>query len=95
MTKTQRLLAIGGMVAMALGTAGGAWAQQGQGGSGASRPPGPPQEALDACKGKTAGARVQMTTPYGHTVWAVCKLIAVPEGDPGQGNGQRRGGSPY
>lgn len=52
------------------------------------RPPGgrgkPPQEAFDACKGKSEGAAVEITTPHGK-LKATCKtmegqLVAVPEG---------------
>lgn len=52
------------------------------------RPPGghgkPPQEAIDACKGKSEGTAVEFTTPRG-TVKGTCKsmngqMVAVPEG---------------
>lgn len=46
---------------------------------------GPPQEAIDACAGKTAGDTVDFTTSGGETVTGTCreirdKLVAVPEG---------------
>ena len=46
----------------------------------------PPKEAFEACKGKSEGAAVEMTTPHG-TLKATCKnmegkLVAVPEGAP-------------
>lgn len=47
------------------------------------RPPGkPPQEAFDACKGKSEGTSVEVTTPRG-TLKATCKsmqgqMVAVP-----------------
>ncbi len=51
------------------------------------RPPRPPQQAFDACQNKTSGAAVEMTTPDGKTIKAVCRemggeLVAVPEGAP-------------
>lgn len=55
---------------------------------------GPPQEAIDACKEKSEGAAVEITTPRGDTIKATCKqikgqLVAVPEGGPpGPGNGE-------
>jgi len=46
----------------------------------------PPQAAYDACKGKSEGTAVEVTTPRG-TMKAVCKsmdgqMVAVPEGAP-------------
>lgn len=46
----------------------------------------PPQEAYDACKGKSEGTSVEVSTPRG-TMKAVCKsmdgqMVAVPEGAP-------------
>jgi hypothetical protein len=54
----------------------------------------PPQEAFDACKGKTEGASVTISTAHG-SFKATCRnfegsLAAVPEGappPPGNGNG--------
>lgn len=47
------------------------------------RPQGPPPEAIEACKGKAAGDKVQLTTPSGEVLQAVCKnlddqLVAMP-----------------
>ena len=51
-------------------------------------PPGdrsqPPKEAFEACKGKSEGVAVEVTTPHGK-LKATCKkiegqLVAVPEG---------------
>jgi hypothetical protein len=44
----------------------------------------PPQEAIDACKEKSEGASVEIITPHGDTIKAICKqingqLVAVPE----------------
>lgn len=39
-----------------------------------------PQEAIEACKGKSEGATVEITTPRGDKIKATCKLVAVPEG---------------
>lgn len=49
----------------------------------------PPQAAFDACKDKSEGATVTITTPRGDTITATCKkykeqLVAVPEGAPPQ-----------
>ncbi len=46
----------------------------------------PPQEAFDACKGKTEGTRVTIATPHG-SFKAICRsfegtLAAAPEGAP-------------
>jgi hypothetical protein len=55
---------------------------------------GPPPEAYEACKDKSEGTAVEMTTPRGDTIKATCKqingqLVAVPEGGPqGSGNGK-------
>jgi hypothetical protein len=57
----------------------------------------PPQEAFEACKDKSEGASVVITTPQGTTIKATCKsldgqLVAVPEGPPpSAGNGGRDG----
>jgi hypothetical protein len=47
------------------------------------RPPqgehrGPPQAALDACKGKKDGDTVQVKRPDGETMSATCRLVALP-----------------
>jgi hypothetical protein len=47
----------------------------------------PPQAAFDACKGKSEGTAVEIATPNGDTIKAICKkfkdrLVAVPEGAP-------------
>jgi hypothetical protein len=42
---------------------------------------GPPQEALDACKGKKDGDSAQLRTPRGDAVSGVCRLVLVPAGD--------------
>ena len=66
-------------------------------------PPEPPQQAFDACLGKSEGASVEITTPQGGTMKAVCRsfgsrLAAVPEGaaPPPGGDGPHPGdgGSP-
>jgi hypothetical protein len=46
---------------------------------------GPPTEAYEACKDKSEGDSVEITTPRGETLKAVCKqingkLAAMPEG---------------
>ena len=46
---------------------------------------GPPQEAIDACKGKAEGAKVTFKGRRGEDVKGVCKkmregVVAVPEG---------------
>lgn len=72
------------------------WASSGPQGGGERRRP--PQEAFDACNGKSEGTSVTITTPQGATIKATCKsfegqLVAVPEGGPpppprdGGGNG--------
>lgn len=52
----------------------------------------PPQEAIDACKGKSAGDTVSITTPRGDTLSAVCRqldgqLVAMPDKMPAPPNG--------
>jgi len=59
------------------------WASIGTSESGDRREP--PQAAFDACNGKSEGTAVEITTPNGDTIKAVCKkfedrLVAVPEG---------------
>ncbi|MBE9399431.1 YHYH protein [Pontibacterium sp. N1Y112] len=55
--------------------------RQPQGGSGGMRRP--PQEAIDACKGRDKGDRVSFTTPFGHRISGVCQqrdgeLFVIP-----------------
>lgn len=62
---------------------------------GGHRPPGPPPEALAACKGKSAGATVTLTTPDGRNVSGSCQLVFHPEPPAGgdrQGGGNQGGG---
>ena len=68
-----------------------AWANYGS--NGQHQPQGPPQEAIDACREKSEGAAVVITTPRGDTIKSTCKqidgqLVAVPESFPGSGNGE-------
>ncbi|GAB4374020.1 MAG: hypothetical protein Kow00128_23930 [Deltaproteobacteria bacterium] len=47
-------------------------------------PKGPPQEAIDACAGRSPGEAVRFTTPRGDTVSGACRetpdgLVAVPD----------------
>lgn len=51
---------------------------------------GPPQAALDACKGQSEGTQVEIQTPLGRSIPAVCRMVAVPlprQGGQGQGQG--------
>lgn len=43
------------------------------------RLPGPPPEAFMACEGKGVGEVVQIPTPRGETITAICRLVAVPQ----------------
>jgi hypothetical protein len=59
------------------------WAMDGSPGSG--RHMGPPPEAVEACKNKSEGTVVEITTPRGDTIKATCQkidgqMVAVPEG---------------
>ena len=61
------------------------WASTGSQGGGDRRRP--PQEAFEACKGKSEGTTVDITTPQGTTIKATCKsfdgqFVAVPDGPP-------------
>jgi hypothetical protein len=53
-------------------------------GPGGPRPPeggerrGPPQEFMDACKGKAEGASVSAKGPRGEDVRGICRMIMVP-----------------
>lgn len=62
---------------------------QGQGGH-----RGPPQEALDACKGKKDGDQAQVRTPRGDTVSGMCRLVLVPAEGKAPAAGQRKDGPP-
>lgn len=58
----------------------------------------PPQEAFDACKGKSAGDTVSITTPRGDTLTAVCRqldgqLVAMPDKMPAPPSGAPPRGS--
>ncbi len=66
--------------------------QGGPGGPG-GRPPGPPPEALAACKGKSEGTEVSFTGRNGETLSGICRLIdgqlaAMPKGGPGGPGGK-------
>lgn len=57
------------------------------------QPPGPPPEAVAACKGKAEGAQVSFATRGGETVSGVCQkigdvLAARPLGAPPGGMGK-------
>lgn len=57
---------------------------------------GPPQEAIEACAGQGAGARVEFSGPRGGMVSGVCterdgQLVAMPEG---KSQGERGGRRP-
>lgn len=43
---------------------------------------GPPPEAFEACRGKAAGATVEMKTPRGDTVSGTCRMVLIPNRDP-------------
>ena len=45
--------------------------------------PGPPPEALAACKGQTAGAKASLKTPRGDTIKGSCQLVFVPDSQGG------------
>ncbi|MDQ8037673.1 MAG: hypothetical protein REI12_09635 [Pedobacter sp.] len=49
------------------------------------QPPGPPPEALAACKGKAVGAAATLTTPDGQTIKGKCELVFHPERPPQDG----------
>jgi hypothetical protein len=71
--------------ALLAGASLGASAQNGPQAGGS--PPGPPPEAVAACKGKTEGTKVQFTGHRGEKVSGVCKkmgdvLAAFPDGPP-------------
>ncbi len=66
-----------------------------------SNPPGggqrrePPQEAINACNGKSAGDKIEFETPHGDTVSGTCVkngdlLFAIPEGGHPPSRGERR-----
>lgn len=87
---------VAGLLAAAVNSA--AWAS---GGPREGRRPGVPPEAVEACKGKSAGEAVTMKTPWGETIKATCReiagqLAAVPDnpppppgnGEPPKGNGE-------
>jgi hypothetical protein len=83
------MAALFALTAIVTAPAGASFRTQGSPGS-----KGPPPEAYEACKEKSEGTTVEITTPRGDTIRATCKLIngqlvAVPEGGPpGSGNGE-------
>ena len=89
MKNTRRILVVG-LAAVLLPCGAGAAGRP-------SQPPGgrrPPQAAFDACKGKSEGAAVEISTPRG-TLKAICRsigdeLVAVPEGAPPPSGGGRQ-----
>lgn len=61
------------------------------GGGQAGRPPGPPPEAIAACKGKTEGTQVSFTLRDGKSVTGTCRtmdgqLAAMPDRMPPRGS---------
>ncbi|MCG2584805.1 hypothetical protein [Massilia sp. TS11] len=64
-----------------------ALAQQGAGPKGGPGPMhernGPPQEALDACKGKKDGDKATAKTPRGEMA-GTCRLVLIPDHPPQQ-----------
>jgi hypothetical protein len=71
------------------------WAMDGPSGSG--RHMGPPSEAVEACKDKSEGDKVEITNPRGEKMNAVCKqlhgqLVAMPEDGFGGPKGMPPGG---
>lgn len=42
---------------------------------------GPPQEALDACKGKKEGAQVEAPSPRGDIIKGTCRMVMIPTRD--------------
>lgn len=65
------------------------------------RPPGPPPEAVAACKGKTEGTAVEFTLRDGKTVKGICRtfngqMAAAPDNmppPPGSGSSSGTSGS--
>ncbi len=58
------------------------------------RPPGPPPEAVEACKGKSEGTAVEFTNRGGEKVKGTCRqfggrLAAAPDNLPPPGAGQQ------
>lgn len=51
--------------------------------------PGPPQEAMDACKGKKDGDMAELKNRRGDTVKGTCRLVLVPAKPPGGDEAQR------
>ena len=71
------------------------WAMDGPPGRG--RHMGPPAEAVEACKDKSEGDKVEITNPRGEKMNAVCKqinrqLVAMPEDGFGGPKGLPPGG---
>ena len=72
---------------------------QGQGpGPGQGGHRGPPQEALDACKGKKDGDQAQARMPRGDIMSGTCRLVLIPAAAANDGKaptaGQRKDGPP-
>lgn len=72
---------IGTMVGLFLliGSASAVWAFDGPPGRGSHL--GPPPEAIEACKDKNEGDKVEITSLRMEKMKATCKLVAVPDGD--------------
>lgn len=51
---------------------------------------GPPQEFIDACKGKKDGDTVEASTPRGQKVKGVCRMVMMPSNPPGDRPGADR-----
>jgi len=78
------LLACGAALSLVASAHAGSGAASAPGG----RPPGPPPEAVAACKGKSEGVQVSFANRGGETVSGVCQkvgdvLAARPLGGPG------------
>ena len=83
------MAALFALTAIVTAPAGASFRTQGSPGS-----KGPPPEAYEACKDKSEGTTVEITTPRGDIIKATCKqingqLVAVPDGGfPGPRNGE-------
>lgn len=75
------------------------WASsESQGSLSVGEPRRPPREAFDACKDKSEGTKVVVTTPRGDTMNAICRsfngeLVAVPDGPPPSPRAREIGGN--
>lgn len=95
MTMNRLLHTLAAAAALAAGVALAAPSTQAAASAPGGQPPGPPPEAVDACKGKAEGTSVSFKGRQGESFTGTCALVnGVLAARPNGGNGQPGGAPP-